>query len=76
MMYMDAASIILALVSGLLWIAAAFVSFKASNQEAPNLVAFDGIDLRRTWKWQKALNGTAAISTAAAALCQAVKPGG
>lgn len=67
---MTNASIALAVASGILWIAAAFVSFKAPPGGAPNLVAFDGIDLRRTWKWQKALNGMAALSAAAAAICQ------
>lgn len=68
--------IMLGCLSGLLWIASAFIGFKAPPGGAPNLVAFDGIDLRRTWRWQKALNGAAAISAALAAGLQAAMYGG
>jgi hypothetical protein len=69
----DKLSILLAIASGVLWIGAALVEFRAPPNGAPNLVAFDGVDLRRTWKWQKALNGAAALAAAAAAFCQAGK---
>jgi hypothetical protein len=71
----DKLSIVLAIASGGLWIAAAFVSFKAPDPGTPFLVAFDGIDLRRTWKWQKLLNGLAAFAAAGAALVQGGKLG-